>query len=277
MPTTFLSLVFASLFLAYPAKIEDSRSEVYRTIDETELRVHILGEANPKQPKPAIIFFFGGGWNGGSPEQFAKQGAHLAKRGMIVFLADYRVKSRHEVKPVECVKDGKACLAWVRKNAKRLGVDPERICAAGGSAGGHVAACTGTVPALGNEERPNAMILFNPVCLLAKLDGTKPSFGRNRDLGIKPRLLSPAHHIGEHTPATLIMHGTGDTTVTFNTAQAFEAAFKKAKRPVTLIAYPDRKHGFFNKGDDYTATLKETDNFLTKLGWIPALEKPSQK
>lgn len=265
-----ISLLSANLALAleYPPAIEGARTEVYRTVDETELKVWILGESNAEEPKPAIIFFFGGGWTGGSPAQFEKQGKHLAERGMIAILADYRVRSRNKVKPVECVKDAKACLAWVREHSHRLGIIPDKICAAGGSAGGHLAACTGTVPGFGSEERPNAMVLFNPVSLLANKGKWKVSFGKNRDLGTPRKTLSPPHHVGDHTPPTLIMHGTGDTTVDFSSAQAFEASFKQAKRPVSLIAYPDRKHGFFNKGEDFHATLQETDKFLVSLDWI---------
>lgn len=90
---------------------------------------------------------------------------------MIAVTADYRVKSRHGVKVVECVKDAKAAIAWIRENAQRLRIDPNRIAASGGSAGGHLAACTGTINGFGSDERPNAMILFNPACTLAPIGG----------------------------------------------------------------------------------------------------------
>jgi len=94
---------------------------------------------------------------------------------MIAITADYRVKSRHGVQVVECVKDAKAAIAWVRENAQRLGIDPDKIAASGGSAGGHLAACTGTISGFGSDERPNAMILFNPACTLAPIAGWQPS------------------------------------------------------------------------------------------------------
>jgi acetyl esterase/lipase len=59
---------------------------------------------------------------------------------MIAIVADYCVKSRHCVQVVECVKDAKAAIAWVRENAVRLAVDPDKIVDSGGSAGGHLAA-----------------------------------------------------------------------------------------------------------------------------------------
>ena len=82
---------------------------------------------------------------------------------MVAISAEYRVKSRNETTPFECVKDGKSALRWVRKNASKLGVDPQRIGAGGGSAGGHVAAAVATVPGLNDEEddsprQPDALV-----------------------------------------------------------------------------------------------------------------------
>nr|WP_193213859.1 alpha/beta hydrolase [Luteolibacter marinus] len=249
-----------------------SRAEVYREVGETRLKLWIFGDAAPDHPKPAIVFFFGGGWNTGSPAQFEKQCRHFAEKGMIAITADYRVKSRQQVPAVECVKDGKACIAWVRKNAPRLGIDPTRIAAAGGSAGGHVAACTGTLPGFGTEERSDAMILFNPALVLAPLGGKSPEgFGTRvgeKRLGAKPADLSPAHHIGPHTPPTLILHGTGDATVPYATAAAFTAEMKKTGRPCELVGYEKQPHGFFNRKPFASKTLAEADRFLAALGWL---------
>ena len=172
----FLCLLAAPLFAksSYPPTFKDARVETYRKIGSTELKLWIFGESDPKAKKPAIVFFFGGGWHGGSPAQFENQARHFAKRGMIAITADYRVKSRHGVQVVECVKDAKAAIAWVRENAQRLGIDPDKIAASGGSAGGHLAACTGTISGFGSDERPNAMILFNPACTLAPIAGWQP-------------------------------------------------------------------------------------------------------
>jgi acetyl esterase len=218
------------------------------------------------------VFFFGGGWNSGSPEQFETQARHFAKRGMIAITADYRVKSRHGVQVVECVKDAKAAIAWVRENARRLGIDPDKIAASGGSAGGHLAAATGTISGIGCDERPNAMILFNPACTLAPIADWNPPGDKARvsveRFGVEAQVISPAHHIGPHTPPTLILHGKKDTTVPYASVVAFEGEMKKAKRPCKLVGYEGASHGFFNRGEDYAKTLAEADSFLVDLGWI---------
>lgn len=269
-----LCLVTVPLFAqsSYPPNFTDARVETYRTIDSTELQLWIFGESDPEVPKPAIVFFFGGGWNSGSPDQFVGQARHFVKRGMIAILADYRVKSRHGVKVVECVEDAKGAIAWIRDNAQRLGIDAEKIAASGGSAGGHLAACTGTVSGFGSDERPNAMILFNPACTLAPIAGWRGRGGNAEltfeRLGVDAREISPAHHIGIHTPPTLILHGTKDTTVPYASVVAFETVMKKEGRQCKLVGYEGAGHGFFNRGDHYRSTLAEADEFLVELGWI---------
>jgi acetyl esterase len=272
---TLLLCCLAAPLLAqspYPPAFADARVETYRKIDSTELKLWIFGDSDPKAPKPAIVFFFGGGWNGGSPGQFENQARHFAKRGMIAITADYRVKSRHGVQVAECVKDAKAAIAWARENAKRLGIDPNKIAASGGSAGGHLAAATGTISGFGGDERPNAMILFNPACTLAPIADWQPGgagakLGIDR-LGVEATVISPAHHIGVHTPPTLILHGKADTTVPYASVVAFESVMKKASRPCKLVGYEGAGHGFFNRGEDYPKTLAEADAFLVELGWI---------
>jgi acetyl esterase/lipase len=94
---------------------------------------------------------------------------------MVAILADYRVASRHGVKIPECVRDAKSAIRWVRMNAERIGVDPNRIATAGGSAGGHLAASTALLPGFEEEKedlrtssRPNALVLFNLKFLAVK-------------------------------------------------------------------------------------------------------------
>ena len=87
---------------AYPPTIESSKVETYRKVGDTELKIWIF---EPKEkatnPRPAIVFFFGGGWTSGTPAQFVPQCQHLAERGMVAMVADYRVASRNMAKPIE--------------------------------------------------------------------------------------------------------------------------------------------------------------------------------
>ena len=154
----------------HPPIIEGAKVETYRKVGGTELKLWIFNpERKEAKPLPAIVFFFGGGWSSGTPTQFEKQSLHLASRGMIAIVADYRVKSRQNASPADCVSDAKACVRWIRANAGSLGIDPNRIAAGGGSAGGHLAGATATLPGLDTAEDdkkvsciPDALVLFNP-------------------------------------------------------------------------------------------------------------------
>ena len=270
----------------YPPEMPGAKVEVYKSIGDVKLNVYIFAPEGhkPADKRPAIVFFFGGGWRGGSPGQFLHQAEYLASRGMVAMAADYRVLSRHGTPAVKCVSDGKSAVRWIRANAERLGVDPERIAAGGGSAGGHVAACTGTIDGLdepGEEASissvPNAMVLFNPALVMAPVDDEKPFDaerleGMRERLGADPATISPYHHVKKGAPPTIIFHGTGDTTVPFWTAQRFFEAMVKAGNSCKLVPFEGKPHGFFNYGRDgneaFVATVRAMDEFLAGLGFL---------
>jgi len=144
----------------------------YKKVGDVELKLHVFNPSDHQatDKAPVIVFFFGGGWITGTPRQFYKQSEYFASRGMVAISAEYRVSKKHKTTPKECVMDGKSAIRWVRAHAEELGIDPEKVIAAGGSAGGHVAAATGTVKEFDEPGEdtsvscvPNAMVLFNPV------------------------------------------------------------------------------------------------------------------
>ena len=154
---------------AYPPDIPDARVETFKTVDGVELNAWILVPEGHRasDARPAMVFFFGGGWVRGTPSHFEPQARRLTELGMVAVLADYRVLDRHGTRPAAAVEDAKSAIRWVRGHAAELGIDPARIGAAGGSSGGHLAASTGTLPGLdapGEDTSissvPDAMVLF---------------------------------------------------------------------------------------------------------------------
>ena len=273
---------------SYPPTMEGAQVETYKEINGATLKLWIFQPAEPAAPgvkRPAIVFFFGGGWTNGSPSQFEQQCRHFASRGMVAITADYRVAGRQHVKPAACVADAKSCMRWVRKNAERLRIDPDRIVGSGGSAGGHLAAAVATLPGLDEAGEdtsispvPNALVLFNPALLLAAFPGVDlkgfESESSVERFGCEPEAISPIHHVTEHLPPTLILHGRADTTVPFSTAEAFAAEMKKKGNRCELVGYEGQKHGFFNT-TKYAETLAEADKFLVSLGYLaPVKETP---
>ena len=271
---------------AYPPEMPGSRTEVYLATETTELNAWIFDPPghSSDDARPAIVFFFGGGWNGGSPGQFKPQATYLAKRGMVTFAVDYRVRSRQGTLANVAVSDAKAAIRWVRMNADRLGVDPNRIAASGGSAGGHLAAATATLP--GHDDSnggsdvssvPNALVLFNPVLVTAPVPGLPDQnlekFQKlETRLGADPQSMSPYHHVRAGLPPTIIFHGEEDKTVPYRTAEVFTDAMKSAGNQCELVGYPGEGHGFFNArrgdGSAYRDTTARMDEFLVTLGWL---------
>ena len=240
----------------------------YRDADGTSLHLFRPEGWNPGDQRPAVLFFFGGGWVGGTPEQFAPQARALAARGLVAACAEYRVSNRDHSTPQDAVADAQAAFAYLVAHAAEQGVDPRRIAVAGGSAGGHLAACVGTLtpPAVDLlVGSPAAMILFNPV-----LDTGPDGFARER-VGKDGIAISPLHHVSRTTPPTLLLHGTADRTVPFAQAAAFRAAMAALDRRCELLPYEGRNHGFFNAARserDFVTSTRAMDRFLATLGWL---------
>jgi len=255
-----------------PDQVETSEI-VYKTTPQGELRLHVF-QCSPGNHRAAIVFFFGGGWVNGNAQQFFHHCRHLAAQGMVAISAEYRVRNRHGTTPFECVADGKSAIRYVRAHATELGIDPDRIAAGGGSAGGHVAACTATIVAYDEPKedssvssRPNALVLFNPVA-----DTTKLGYGANR-FSDDPTVLSPAHHVTSGLPPTIIFHGTADTTVPFENVERFCREMRETGNECTLVPFAGKKHGFFNYGRDednrsYHETVARMDEFLRRHGYV---------
>ena len=132
--TAFVALM--SLLVAGPAfGQEATKTFTYTKTKQADLEivVHFPPGWKETEKRPGIVFFFGGGWENGTIKAFEPQAEYLASRGIVTARADYRVKSRHGVTPKECVDDARTAIRWFRQNAAKLGVDPDRIVASGGS------------------------------------------------------------------------------------------------------------------------------------------------
>lgn len=254
-------------------------TEVYKTAGAARLSLTIYQDDPTQTPKPAIVLFFGGGWRSGLPQQFEFQARYFAARGMVAITPDYRVRSRHQSRVIDSVADAKSAMRWVRANAKRLGIDPNRIAAGGGSAGGHLAAATAFISEFDDPQDdlkvsavPNALVLFNPALMLAELPGTNAGSLRavpdRGFLGAVPAQISPVHHMKKDAPPTIIFHGRADTTVPFRTAEIFTERMKAEGNACELVDYANQGHGFFNQEPYRSRTLARADEFLVALGWL---------
>ncbi|MBX2843366.1 MAG: alpha/beta hydrolase [Flammeovirgaceae bacterium] len=247
----------------------------YKVIDTVNLDLTFRYPSNFKKSKkyPTIIFFFGGGWNGGTVKQFEPQAEYFASRGMITVLADYRVKSRHKTTPYESVADAKSAIRFLRQHAKELNIKTKKIVASGGSAGGHLAAACGNLPGLDEpyedgsiNSNANALVLFNPVF------NNGPEGFQNERMGERWQEISPAHNIGKGAPPTIVFLGTNDRLIPVETAKKYKAKMEVVGSRCDLHLYDGQKHGFFNNdkngGVFYNKTVRETDLFLISLKYL---------
>ena len=243
----------------------------YKSIDGINLNLHLFQAITSDDAlTPCIIFFFGGGWIGGSPTQFYPHCRYFADRGMLALAAEYRVQNQHGTTPFECVKDGKSALRYIRKHVADLRINADQIIAAGGSAGGHVAAATllNKYDEVGEDllvsSRPDALVLFNPV-----FDNGPDGFGFERVKEDWPSF-SPMHNINSTTPPTVIFLGTEDSLIPVETARKYQHLMRQVGGFCELHLYEDQVHGFFNYNDGnnpyYSETILAADQFLVTLG-----------
>ena len=271
---TILFLLGFTAFAGTTVKNPNEKPQkiLYKEVKGFKLHLHVFAPAKKSEkPAPAIIFYFGGGWNGGSPSQFYPHAKHLASKGIVAFCAEYRVKKVHKATPFECVEDAKSAMRFLRKNAKKFGIDPNKIIAGGGSAGGHLAAATATVKSFDAKTDdktisavPNALVLFNPV-----YDNGPKGYGHDR-VKAKYKEFSPMHNITSKMPPAIVFLGTKDRLIPVSTGEKFRDLMKEAGVKSELHVYKGQPHGFVNFRNKkyYDLTVKEMDRFLKELGFL---------
>lgn len=228
------------------------------------LKIHVLRPQNVGGPRPAALFFFGGGWRLGQVSQFVDQARALQARGYLVGLADYRVFCRDGTAPTDAVADAAQAYRWLLAHGEDLGVDKGRIVLAGGSAGGQLALMTALrAPA---DARPSGLVLFNPALDLSSgLIRVGTGLSEPDARAISPALLDP-----QPLPRMAIFHGEDDKLVPIASVRAFCTRVSAAGKDCQLTVYAGQGHGFFNRrtSDErlgmspYEATLGQMLTFL---------------
>ncbi len=207
---------------------------------------------------PAVLIVHGGGWSGG--DKFAARekniGTNLALNGYVAMSINYVLaesKGTNVVWP-QNLHDCKTAVRWMRKNAERLQIDPDKIGAIGGSAGGHLVSMLAlTEPKDGLDPKGPygefscriqcVVDLYGPINLTERNEISM--FRKTR--AEAPELYkqaSPHIYAGKNDPPVLILHGTGDKTVDYRQSEFFAEELKKAGTSHELIIIPDAPHTF---------------------------------
>ena len=264
-------LIFGLLQLNYSQnKIQQIKPEkiLYKSTNEGELNLFVYkpSEFDIKKKYSCIVFFHGGGFNSGTPDQFQRQSRYFASRGMVAVSVEYRIRNVHGTSPIQAMEDAKSAIRFVRSNAKLFSINPNRIATAGGSAGGLLAAVAGNIDLFDNSDedltissKPNLLILYNPVI----------DFGVRKWLWINnPSDASPIHNISKGSPPTIILTGTNDKIVPVESIMNYKKIMESIGSRCDVILYEGAEHAFFNTGEDFVDTLYRTDVFLKSLGYI---------
>ena len=252
----FFNLIFSQIS---PERV------LYKSTDQADLNLLVYKpvDFDKSQTYSCIVFFHGGGWNSGDYKQFERQSIYFASRGMVAFSVEYRIRNKHGTSPIEAMEDAKSAIRFIRSNAKLFSVNPNLIAAAGGSAGGHLAAVAGNIDLFENpnedlsvSSKPNLLILYNPVL----------HFGRKWQWIKNPSDASPYENLKKGAPPTIILTGTEDKIVPVELVKNYKKRMESIGSRCDLILYEGAEHAFFNKGDDFVDTVLQTDIFL-KSNW----------
>jgi acetyl esterase/lipase len=219
-------------------KFTVERDVVYRKVDGEELK---LDAYVPKGEVkfPAVVVIHGGAWRMGDKAAYAAECTSLANNGYAAFTIRYRLLPKHKFPA--CVEDCKSAVRWVRHNAAKYKVDPQRIGAYGHSAGGHLAAMLATMggtPQFNGDAdaKPGDSRIQAAACMAGVFEFPPIDIAIFREfLGASPKdnpdvykQASPLHHVSKDTAPVLILHGDQDNLVPLIGSQRFADALTKA-------------------------------------------------
>jgi acetyl esterase/lipase len=256
--------------VALCADIVIEENVTYGKAGDTELKLD-LARPQGNGPFPAIVFIHGGGWSGGNRQMYRGQIQEAAQRGYVAATISYRLMKYGEAKketttadpifPAQ-IHDAKAAIRWVRANAERYHVDPNRIGVTGASAGGHLSLLVGlTDPASGLEgdsgnpeqsSRVQAVVnVFGPTDMVFCYEKSSVAWIFRLFLGGTPteaaeryKAASPLNYVSKDDPPVLTLHGDQDALVPVEQAKRLDEKMKAVGASHTLMVFEGQGHGF---------------------------------
>jgi acetyl esterase/lipase len=215
----------------------------------------------PAHGRPAVLALHGGSWTAGSRILYRLRPqdtvVRLAQAGIVVIAPDYRLARPGWPAWPAVVQELRATIRWIRRHARELGVDPERIGVLGQSAGGHLAALLGTLPdergSDGISSRVQAVVCFYGASDLDRLMQHRRL--RHEPVRVflgeaaaqNPTVLSqasPINHVTRHAAPMLLIHGTDDLWVPPDQSERMAEALRREGVTNRLIRVDGARHGF---------------------------------
>jgi acetyl esterase/lipase len=287
-------VVFAGLLFATrsasaaepPAGVVVEKNIVYGKGGTEDLKLDLARPEHAEGLLPGIVYIHGGGWSAGNRTAYKNDIQEAAKRGYVAVTIEYRLtqpdKGGKAASPFPAqIEDCKCAVRWLRANAEKYHVDPNRIGATGGSAGGHLSLLVGVAGPVkkfeGSGGNPDAssqvqavVNYFGPTDLAA-MYGFNKRVDRLLDTLVggtaqeRPgdyKAASPVTYVAKETCPILSIHGTKDNLVPVDQAVEFDAAMKKAGATSELILLEGQGHGF--KGSAALKAREATFAFFDK-------------
>lgn len=266
---------------SYPS-VKEQKGVTYATYGDRALQLDLYSPKSIDSPVPGVIVVHGGGWHSGTRQKFARIAEELAYRGFVAATISYRLAD--EAAFPAGVQDCNAATRWMRANAKELGVDPDRIAAIGGSAGGHLVGLMGTAPQIkdfqgngGHNDASSAVqaviclagpfeLAFGPVAEKSINEPDESNANRWFRTDITKNkalfeLASPYTHISKRTPPTYFLTGEYDN-IHLN-----DQSMKKLRShgiPTGQIVYRYGRHGCWNNNPWFDSMLSDAVSILNK-------------
>jgi acetyl esterase/lipase len=254
-----VALALAAIAAAAPA--EDGGKLIPLRVDPDVVYGHKMGMAltfDVLEPATAngagVLFMVSGGWisQWSPPEQTAQRFQELLDHGFTVFAV------RHGSSPLfkvpDAVDDVRRATRYIKANARRWGVDPERLGVFGGSAGGHLSLMLGTTgdagdpassdPVLREDSKVAAVVAYFPPVDLSGLAGPNDRFPALDFDPAKSQSVSPIFFVDASDPPSLMIHGDQDELVPLRNSERILEAFRGAGVATDLMVIPGGKHGF---------------------------------
>jgi acetyl esterase/lipase len=282
-----LSLAAVLFGLVSPARAQDKpkRAEVkvekdivFGKAGEDELHLDVYKLADQKETLPGVLVIYGGAWRSGNKEIMRIFCEQFCRAGYVVVASQYRLCPKHKF-PAQ-VEDVKAAVRWMRANAKKLDLDPDRIGAMGASAGGHLSLMLGLMnPEDGMEGTAGNPEQSSKVQAVVNYFGPAKFTMRDWDpkderllvdfLGGKldevPDLyekVSPTTYIDSSDPPVITFHGTQDPLVPYSQAPLLHSMLREKGVVSQLELVKGAGHGWW--GADLQKTQRLAIEFLDK-------------
>lgn len=238
---------------------------VFKKVNGVSLEAHLFYPKGFQENNAhsAYLFFHGGGWAIGTPEWGYGNARTMADRGMLAITFEYRLADVHGSDLFACIEDVQSAISWARQHADEFRINPEKIVAAGFSAGAHLAAAAAILKpssTLPSSAIPNALIMHS-----SSYNLTKSSFFEAMTGG-KAKSVSLYHQLKPGLVPSIFFHGVHDHLAPISEFEEFIGKMQSLDNDFEHHIFQNTGH-FFRNPQSREEVKRLTEAFLSKRGF----------